>query len=105
MSTPIHLLIGAWALSFLVEEAAAGCVVLPTELFSSQVRGTANSWTSASGKLASALSLLVFGFFMARHLYYGTFITMAVFFWVACLMVLTLGVETKGKALHDVGAS
>jgi putative MFS transporter len=85
--------------------AAAGCVVLPTELFPSQVRGTANSWTSASGKLASALSPLVFGFFMARHMYYGIFITMAAFFWIACIMVLTIGVETKGKALHDVGAS
>jgi putative MFS transporter len=102
---PMHLLIGACALSFLLEEAAAGCVVLPTELFPSQVRGTANSWTSASGKLASALSPLVFGFFMARHMYYGIFVTMAVFFWVACIMVLTLGVETKGRALHDVGAS
>ena len=102
---PTALLIGACALSYLLEMAAAGCVVLPTELFPSQVRGTANSWTSASGKLASALSPLVFGFFMARHMYYGIFITMAAFFWIACIMVLTIGVETKGKALHDVGAS
>jgi putative MFS transporter len=102
---PTQLLIGACALSYLLEMAAAGCVVLPTELFPSEVRGTANSWTSASGKLASALSPLVFGFFMARHMYYGIFITMAVFFWVACVMVLTLGVETRGRALSDVGAS
>jgi putative MFS transporter len=105
LKDPVHLLIGACTLSFLLEEAAAGCVVLPTELFPSQVRGTANSWTSASGKLASALSPLVFGFFMARHMYYGIFITMAAFFWIACLMVLTIGVETKGKTLHDIGAS
>lgn len=105
LKDPIHLLIGACALSFLLEEAAAGCVVLPTELFPSEVRGTANSWTSASGKLASALSPLVFGFFMARHMYYGIFITMAAFFWIACVMVLTIGVETKGKTLQDVGAS
>lgn len=105
LRNPTHLLIGACVLSFLLEEAAAGCVVLPTELFPSQVRGTANSWTSASGKLASALSPLVFGFFMGRHMYYGIFITMAAFFWIACIMILTIGVETKGKALHDVGAS
>lgn len=47
----------------------------------------------------------MFGYFMAKQMYYGIFITMAVFFWIACLMILTIGEETKGKALHDVGAS
>jgi putative MFS transporter len=105
LKDPTALLIGACALSYLLEMAAAGCVVLPTELFPSAVRGTANSWTSASGKLASALSPLVFGYFMAKQMYYGIFITMAAFFWIACLMIFTIGEETKGKALHDVGAS
>jgi putative MFS transporter len=105
LETPTHLLIGACVLSFLLEEAAAGCVILPTELFPSHVRGTANAWTSAAGKLGSALSPLIFGVLMARDMYYGIFITMAVFFWMACLMVLTLGVETKGKTLQDVGAA
>src|SRR5208283_4341078 len=63
LKTPTPLLIGACILSYLLEMAAAGCVVLPTELFPSGVRGTANSWTSASGKLGSALAPLVFGFF------------------------------------------
>lgn len=102
---PLALALGACAISYTMEIGSAGCVVLPSELFPSQVRGTAASWTAASGNLASAVSPLVFGFFMARHLYYGIFITMAVFFWVAVIMVLTMGVETKGKALHDVGAS
>jgi len=104
LTNPIHLLIGACALSFLFEEAAAGCVVLPTELFPSHIRGTANSWTSASGKLASAISPLVFGFFMAKEMYYGIFITMAIFCWTACLMIFTIGIETKGKSLQEVGA-
>lgn len=105
LKQPIHLLLGACALSFFLEEAAAGCVVLPTELFPSEVRGTANSWSSAAGKLAAALSPLVFGFFMARQNYYGIFITMAVFFWIACAIIFVLGVEAKGKVLQDVGAS
>jgi putative MFS transporter len=105
LQNPTHLLIGACVLSFLLEEAAAGCVVLPTELFPSEVRGTANSWTSAAGKLGSAFSPLLFGVLMARNLYYGIFITMAVFFWMACVMVLTLGVETSGRTLQDVGAA
>jgi putative MFS transporter len=102
---PVHLLVGACVLSFLLEEGAAGCVVLPTELFPSQVRATANSWTSAAGKLGSALSPLLFGVLMARNMYYGIFLTMAVFFWIVCVVVLTLGVETKGRTLQDVGAA
>jgi putative MFS transporter len=105
LKQPVHLLIGACALSFFLEEAAAGCVVLPTELFPSQVRGTANSWSSGTGKLAAAISPIVFGFFMAHHQYYGIFITMAVFFWIACLIIFTMGEEAKGKALQDIGAS
>lgn len=105
LKQPLHLLAGACALSFFLEEAAAGCVVLPTELFPSQVRGTANSWSSAAGKLAAALSPLVFGFFMARQKYYSIFITMAVFFGIACAIIFALGIEAKGKALQDVGAA
>ncbi len=101
---PLHLLAGACALSFFLEEAAAGCVVLPTELFPSEVRGTANSWSSAAGKLAAAFSPLVFGFFMARQLYYGIFITMAVFFGVACAIIFLFGIEAKGKTLEGLGA-
>jgi MFS family permease len=105
LKQPIHLLVGACALSFFLEEAAAGCVVLPTELFPSEVRGTANAWSSAAGKLAAALSPLVFGFLMARQKYYGIFITMAVFFGIACVLIFTLGEEAKRKALQDMGAS
>jgi putative MFS transporter len=104
LKQPLHLLAGACVLSFFLEEAAAGCVVLPTELFPSQVRGTANSWSSAAGKLAAALSPLVFGFFMARQLYYGIFITMAVFFAIACAIVFAFGIEAKGKTLEGLGA-
>jgi MFS transporter, putative metabolite:H+ symporter len=105
LSKPVSLLIGACVLSFLLEEAAAGCVVLPTELFPSQVRGTANSWASAAGKLAAAISPLAFGFLMAKQMYYAIFVSMAIFLWLACLMVFIIDVETKGKALEDIGAS
>jgi MFS family permease len=78
---------------------------LPAELFPSQVRGTANSWSSAAGKLAAALSPLVFGFAMARQWYYAIFVIMAIFFALACAMIFTLDVEPKGKLLGDLGAS
>jgi MFS family permease len=104
LKQPLHLLVGACALSFFLEEAATGCVVLPTELFPSQVRGTANAWSSAAGKLAAALSPLAFGLFMGRGQYYGIFMTMAIFFVLACAIIFIFGIETKGKALQDVAA-
>ena len=42
---------------------------------------------------------------MERDMYYGIFVTMAAFFWIACIMMLTLGVETKGRTLEEVGAA
>jgi hypothetical protein len=65
LESPTHLLIGAYVLSLLLEEAAAGCVVLPTEPFPSHVQGTAHSWTSAAGKLDSVFSPLLFGLLTA----------------------------------------
>lgn len=99
LTHPIHLLAGACALSFFLEEAAAGCVVLPTELFPSQGRATANSLSSAAGKLAAALSPMLFEFAMARQWYYGIFLTMAVFFAVACVMVFALGRLLPGRSI------
>jgi MFS family permease len=73
--------------------------------FAMPVLGTANSWSSAAGKLAAALSPLVFGFAMARHWYYAIFVIMAIFFGAACTIIFALDIEPKGKALADLGAS
>jgi putative MFS transporter len=105
LRTPVSLLIGACILSFFLEEAAAGCVVLPTELFPSEVRGTANSWISAAGKFAAAVSPIVFGLLLDRQMYYSIFVTITIFLWLACLMIFCLNIDTKGRALEEIGAS
>jgi hypothetical protein len=38
-------------------------------------------------------------------MYYGVYITMAVFFWITVALVYFLGIETKGKSLHEIGAA
>jgi hypothetical protein len=42
---------------------------------------------------------------MANQMYYGIYITMALFFWIACALVFFIGIETKGKSLEDIGAA
>jgi MFS transporter, putative metabolite:H+ symporter len=100
-----YLIACACILSFLLEAAAAACVVLPTELFPSQVRGTASAWTSSAGKFAATLSPVVFGFFISRQQYYAIFVFMALFFWAACALVAALGIDPAGKALGEMDAS
>jgi putative MFS transporter len=102
---PALLVWGACILSYLYEQAVAGTVVWTAELYPSQVRATATCWSTGAGRVSSALSPVVFGYFMANQMYYGIYITMALFFWIACALVFFIGIETKGKSLQDIGAA
>lgn len=99
------LLVGACLLSFLYEQGVAGTVVYTAELYPSSIRATATSWSTAAGRISAAVSPVVFGYFMSIDFYYGIYITMAVFFWVAVALVYFLGVETKGQSLRNVGSA
>jgi putative MFS transporter len=59
----------------------------------------------AWGKVSGALSPLAFGYFISRHWYYGVWVTMAICFAITILIVATMGIETKGKTLEEIGAA
>jgi putative MFS transporter len=99
------LVCGVCVLNWLIEQGAAGTVIWTPELYPSKVRATATCWSTAGGRIAPALSPIVFGWFFQRQMYYGVYITMAVFFWITVALVYFLGVETKGKSLHELGAA
>lgn len=102
---PTYLVFGACILSFLYEQGVAGTVVYTAELYPSNVRATATCWSTGAGRISSAVSPIVFGYFMNIHFYYGIYLTMAIFFWIAVALVYFLGVETKGKSLEKIGAA
>ena len=102
---PAYLVWGACILSFLYEQAVAGTVVWTAELYPSEVRATATCWSTGAGRVSSALAPIVFGYFMQNQMYYGIYVTMALFFWVACALVYFIGIETKGKSLQEIGAA
>lgn len=104
IKNPAYLVVGACFLSFLYEQGVAGTVVWTAELYPSSVRATATSWSTGFGRLSSAASPIVFGYFIQTGHYYGVYVSMAVAFWIACLLVKFLGIETKGKNLKELGA-
>jgi putative MFS transporter len=105
IENPAYLVWGACILAFFYEQGVTGTVVWTAELFPSKVRATATSWSSGAGRISSALAPMAFGFFMGRNMYYATYVMIAVFFWVAVLLVYVLGIETKGKSLEEIGAA
>ena len=105
IENPAYLVWGACLLSFFYEQGVTGTVVWTAELFPSTVRATAVSWSSGAGRISSALAPMAFGFFMSHNMYYGAYVMIAVFFWIAVLLVFALGIETKGKSLEEIGAA
>ena len=102
---PAYLLPVACLVGYLLEIGVAGNIVWTPELYPSKVRGTANSWSAAAGKLSAAVSPLSFGFLISRHWYYGVWVTMAICFAITIILVATIGIETKGKTLEEIGAA
>jgi putative MFS transporter len=105
ITNPALLVWGACILAFLYEQGVIGTVVWTTELYPSTVRATAIGWSTAAGRVSSAISPVVFGWFIHRHMYYGVYVAMAIAFWIAVGLVFFLGIETKGKSLHELGAA
>jgi putative MFS transporter len=105
IENPAYLVWGACILAFFYEQGVTGTVVWTAELFPSKVRATAVSWSSGAGRISSALAPMAFGFFMFHNMYYGAYVMIAAFFWVAVLLVFILGIETKGRSLEEIGAA
>ncbi|MBU2699631.1 putative MFS transporter [Sporomusaceae bacterium BoRhaA] len=105
LKDPAYAMVGVFVIFYLCEQGGAGTVVYTAELYPSKVRATATAWSTGAGRISSATSPILFGYLMANHMYYGVFIAMALFMWIAVALVFFLGVETKGKSLEDVGAA
>jgi putative MFS transporter len=105
ITNPALLVWGACLLAFLYEQGVVGTVVWTAELYPSKIRTTAIGWSTAAGRVSAAISPVVFGWFVQRHMYYGVYVAMAVAFWIAVGLAFFLGTETKGKSLHELGSA
>ncbi|WP_199883951.1 MFS transporter [Anaerosinus massiliensis] len=69
------------------------------ELYPTGIRGTGTSWASTCSRFGSMSAPLVIGYSLNAIGFAGVYGIVAVAFGIACIAVLTLGVETKGKTL------
>ncbi|MDR1777321.1 MAG: MFS transporter [Desulfovibrio sp.] len=105
LTNPTYLLYLLCIVVFFYEQGIQGTVAYTPELYPSSVRTTAAGVSAGFGRASGALSSIVFGFFMSHQWYDGIYITMAIMFWIAALLVVFLGVETKGRTLEELGAA
>ena len=105
LKNPDYLLYLLCIVVFFYEQGVQGTVAYTPELYPSSVRTTASGVSAGFGRASGALSAVVFGYFMKQGWYDGIYITMAVMFWLAALLVVFLGIETKGKTLEQLGAA
>ena len=105
LKDPTYLLALLCTVVFFYEQGVQGTVAYTPELYPSTVRTTASGVSAGFGRISGALSSIIFGYFMSVGWYNGIYITMAIMFWIAALLVFFLGIETKGKTLEELGAA
>ena len=105
ITDPGMLVWGACILMYIIEQGGAGIIVWTPELYPSEIRATANGWSSAAGRLASGIAPIVVGYFLANHWIYEVYVMFCAVFFIVCALVYFMGIETKGKSLDDIGAA
>ncbi|MGI9861481.1 MFS transporter [Moorella naiadis] len=96
------LLIFAALFFFFADQGSVGVVTYVPELYPTHLRALGSSWAAAPGRIAAAVAPIVLGTLMAAQSYFTIWIIFAALYWLGALLVLTLGVETKGKVLEEV---
>lgn len=72
------------------------------ELYPTRARATGAGFASAVGRLGSLLGPAIVGVFLPKSGHAGIFTLGAISFVIAALIVLILGVETKGRVLEEI---
>jgi putative MFS transporter len=74
------------------------------ELYPTRTRSTGAGFASSIGRLGSLFGPLLVGFILPWTGHSGVFTLGAISFSIAALVVIALGVETKGRSLEEVSA-
>lgn len=74
------------------------------ELYPTRTRSTGSGFASSIGRLGSLFGPLLVGFILPWTGHAGVFTLGAISFSIAALVVIALGVETKGRSLEEVSA-
>lgn len=102
---PIMLLATAMIIAFFVEQGMLMTGTYGGELYPSAIRATGNAWGMAISRAGGFIGPVLFGYLLSKNLYGSIFLIIGFSFWIAVLLVLIFGPETKLKALRDVDAA
>ena len=96
------ILITSSIISFFNLGAWAGLYTYTPELYPTRLRGTGSGSAASCGRFGGILQGPITGLVLMSTGLFGTFIKFSVLHWIAALIVLILGVETKGRVLEEI---
>ena len=96
------IIITSSIISFFNLGAWAGLYTYTPELYPTRIRGTGSGSAASCGRFGGILQGPITGLVLSMAGLSMTFIKFSVLHWLAALMVLILGIETKGKVLEEL---
>ena len=96
------VLITSSVISFFNLGAWAGLYAYTPELYPTRIRGTGSGSAASCGRFGGILQGPITGIVVSSAGLFGTFIKFSILHWIAALVVLLLGIETKGRVLEDI---
>ena len=103
--TTVHVIILGVIVSFFVSGIWGITYMYTPELYPTGIRVTGTSWAATCSRIGSMLAPLIVGYSLSSLGVSGVFSVVAAAFALAGVIVLTLGIETKGQALEKINAS
>jgi len=99
----LMVIIGALAFYLFFENAGPNVTtwVIPTEIFPTRLRATAQGSSSAVSRLGAVLGTFTFPVFVFLYGWSSTFLAISIFMFIGLAFTMILGTEPKGLALED----
>jgi len=96
------LLLFACLFVFFMDMASAGVVTYVPEMYPTHLRALGASWAAAPGRISAAVAPIVLGALLGAEGYYMIWIIFTILLVLGAILVLTLGIETKGRILEEL---
>ncbi|MDI6807253.1 MAG: MFS transporter [Candidatus Aenigmarchaeota archaeon] len=99
---PLSILFWSCVIGFGNLGAWAGLYAYTPELYPTRIRGTGAGVAASMGRVAGFLQGPLTGFILVVASLSFAFIKFALLHWIAALVLILLGIETKGRALEEI---
>lgn len=95
------LIVFGYALAFFHDGGFSGVAPYTPELYPTHARSTGVGWANGAGRIGATIAPIVVGFLIAAEGTYAVFVVFAAAYFAVALIVVLIGVETKGKLLEE----